>query len=107
MAGFSAMSASRLRSQVDRLAVFMMPKEFEVAAMLGLLYNLDSGDVGHPRQSFMAAQNQYDPSPPPCLQWNDVMRWPHLHGAPAVWTVVDGSTRVYCGPSATSSKVSA
>lgn len=61
----------------------------------GMLYNLDSGDVAHPRQSFMAAKNQYDSSPPPCGTWLDVMLWPHLHGSPALWTVVDGSTRVY------------
>jgi outer membrane protein assembly factor BamB len=61
----------------------------------GILYNIDRADMAHPRQAFMAAQNQHDRSPPPCKEWNDVTKWPHLHGAPALWTVVDGSTRVY------------
>jgi hypothetical protein len=62
----------------------------------GMLYNIDTSDVAHPRQAFMAAKNQYDASPPPCNVWGDVTKWPHLHGAPALWgPLVDGSTRVY------------
>ncbi len=62
----------------------------------GILYNIDTADMAHPRQAFMAAKNQYDPSPPPCNVWLDVMKWPHLHGAPALWgPLVDGSTHVY------------
>ena len=62
----------------------------------GILYNIDTSDMAHPRQFFMAAKNQYDASPPPCRTWNDVMAWPHLHGAPALWPgLPDGSTNVY------------
>jgi outer membrane protein assembly factor BamB len=62
----------------------------------GMLYNIDTSDMAHPRQAFMAAKNQYDASPPPCNVWLDFMHWPHLHGAPALWgPLVDGSTRVY------------
>lgn len=61
----------------------------------GVLYNIETTDLAHPRQAFMAAKNQYDASPPPCKEWNDVMKWPHLHGAPALWPVSDGSTLVY------------
>ncbi len=62
----------------------------------GMLYNIDTSDMAHPRQAFMAARNQYNGSPPPCNVWPDVTKWPHLHGAPALWgPLADGSTRVY------------
>jgi outer membrane protein assembly factor BamB len=62
----------------------------------GILYNIDTADMAHPRQAFAAAKNQYDASPPPCRIWADVTAWPHLHGAPALWPgLPDGSTRVY------------
>ena len=62
----------------------------------GMLYNIDTGDMAHPRQAFMAAKNQYDATPPTCTQWNDVYKWPHLHGSPALWgPLADGSTRLF------------